>query len=77
MTDRWSYQPGSDPRSDRTVKRPVTVKALAEALGVRSFQVIKDLIRFKVFAKNDSLVLEDAHATAIAKDYKIDLVIED
>jgi hypothetical protein len=50
---------------------------LAEALGVKNFQVIKDLIKFKVFAKNESVMVQDVHAAAIADAYGISLAIED
>lgn len=81
MIDRWNYRPEpegeGESEGERTVKRPVTVKALADALGIKVFQVIKDLISYKVFAKDGNAVVSDAHAVAIANAHGVRLVIED
>jgi hypothetical protein len=79
MIDRWNYrpEPEDEGEGERTVKRPVTVEALANALGVKVFKVIKDLIRLNVYAKNGNVVVSDAHAVAIADARGVRLVIED
>jgi hypothetical protein len=49
------------------VQRPVTVRALADALlTVKAYVLIRDLLEFRVFAKADS-VISDEIAAEVAK----------
>ena len=66
-----------DPKGIAVISRPVTAGTLAEALDVKVFQVIKDLIKYKIFAKNGDVALDDATAEAVAADLGVLLVIED
>jgi translation initiation factor IF-2 len=81
MTDRWGYQP--EPDDDGlatravTMKRPVTAAALAEALQLKLFQVIKDLIEYRVFAKDGNALVKDDLAILVAENHNVHLVVED
>ena len=81
MINRWNYQPEPDDDGtlDRlvTLKRPVTAAALAEALEVKVFQVIKDLIEYKILAKNGDTLVKDDTAILVAEKHLVHLVIED
>jgi translation initiation factor IF-2 len=81
MTDRWSYQPEPEDdgmaRRSVAVKRPVTAAVLAEALEVKVFQVIKDLIEYRIFAKNGNTSVNDDTAIRVAEKHGVHLVIED
>lgn len=62
-----SAAPGEEAKSDENVihlKPPFTVKDLAEAMKLKPFKVISDLIEFNIFAKSDT-VLEPEVATRI------------
>jgi hypothetical protein len=79
MIDRWSYRPedGGAGKRPATLKRPVTVGALAEVLGVKTYAVIKDLIEFREFARNENHVIKDVTAVVIADRQGVELTIED
>ncbi len=49
------------------LKPPIIVKELADRMGLRMFQVIKDLIEFKVFAKADTAIDPDIAAKICEK----------
>ncbi len=59
------------------MKRPVTAAALADALELKVFQVIKDLMEHKIFARNGNVVVQDDIATQVAEKHCVHLVIED
>ncbi|MEI6534472.1 MAG: translation initiation factor IF-2 [Verrucomicrobiaceae bacterium] len=48
------------------IKPPIIVKDLADRMGLKAFQIIKDLIEFKVFAKTDT-PLEPDIATKVCE----------
>lgn len=49
------------------LKPPIIVKELADRMGLRMFQVIKDLIEFKVFAKAETAIEPDIAAKVCEK----------
>jgi len=59
-----------EPKTEEKVihlKPPFTVKDLAEAMGVRHFNVIKDLIEFNIFAKGDHVIEPEIATKVCAK----------
>jgi len=57
---------GSDPKVIH-LKPPIIVKELSERMGLKVFQVIKDLIEFKVFAKPDTAIEPEVAAKVCEK----------
>ena len=57
---------GADPKVIH-LKPPILVKDLADRMGLKVFQVIKDLIEFKVFAKNGDTSVETELAGKICE----------
>jgi hypothetical protein len=59
----------------RMVGRPVTVAALSEALGLKPYEVIKDLVGHRVFAENVQRIVNDEAAASVARVHGMRLVI--
>jgi translation initiation factor IF-2 len=57
---------GSDPKVIH-IKPPILVKDLSDRMGLKLFQVIKDLIEFKVFAKNGETTVDTEVAAKICE----------
>lgn len=58
---------GSEDAKIIHLKPPIIVKELADRMGLRMFQVIKDLIEFKVFAKAETAIEPDIAAKVCEK----------
>jgi translation initiation factor IF-2 len=57
---------GIDPKVIH-IKPPILVKDLSDRMGLKLFQVIKDLIEFKVFAKNGETTVDTEVAAKICE----------
>lgn len=62
--------PTEEPKTDEKVihlKPPFTVKDLGEAMNMKSFKIISDLIEYNIFAKADAVLEPDIAAKICAK----------
>ncbi|MFZ4594818.1 MAG: translation initiation factor IF-2, partial [Verrucomicrobiaceae bacterium] len=57
---------GADPKVIH-LKPPILVKDLSDRMGLKLFQVIKDLIEFKVFAKNGDTAVDTEVAAKVCE----------
>jgi translation initiation factor IF-2 len=64
--DKPALEEGEDPKVIH-IKPPILVKDLSDRMGLKVFQVIKDLIEFKVFAKNGDTTVETDVAAKICE----------